>query len=190
VIKAVIFDFFGVICSDEYWQFIQRDSNLRNKFDDLSNSLNLGEIAWDDFVTQLSKKIKQDPKTVNKLFQDRKLNPVLINYIHSLHKKYKTAILSNASQGQIKKILEGTKTEEAFDLIVVSSDLGIMKPDPQIFKYTLKQLGISPAETIFVDDIERYCVAAEEIGIKAIRYENFGQTKKELEKLLAANSDN
>jgi epoxide hydrolase-like predicted phosphatase len=115
---------------------------------------------------------------------------VLINYIHSLHKKYKTAILSNASQGQIKKILEGTKTEEAFDLIVVSSELGIMKPDPQIFKYTLKQLGISPAETIFVDDIERYCVAAEEIGIKAIRYENFGQTKKELEKLLAANSDN
>jgi putative hydrolase of the HAD superfamily len=185
VIKAVIFDFFGVICSDEYWQKIKQDKNLKDQFEDLSESMNLGEIAWADFVSQLAGKLGQDLKTVNALFQERKLNPGLINYIHFLHEKYKTAILSNASQGQIKGILDGTKTEDAFDAIVVSADLRVIKPDRRIFEYVLKQLVVGATEAIFIDDIERYCKAAEGLGIRAIHYKNFEQMKKELEKLLA-----
>jgi putative hydrolase of the HAD superfamily len=190
VIKAIIFDFFGVICSDGYWQSIQKDQRLASQFEDLSKSMNLGKIKWEDFIEQVAEKSHQDPVQVHKLFEERQLNPELISYINDLHSKYKTAILSNASREQLERIIANTNIHDAFDEIVVSSDVGAIKPDRRIFELTLQKLQVEPGETVFIDDIDIYVQAAAQFGMKAIQYQTFQQMKSELEKLLSTATDN
>jgi putative hydrolase of the HAD superfamily len=67
----------------------------------------------------------------------------------------------------------------------------MVKPDEKIFKLSMSRLQVLPEEAIFIDDISLYVCAAQNLGIKTILYNNFGQMKAELARLLAsANSNN
>ncbi|MDQ3728854.1 MAG: HAD family phosphatase [Actinomycetota bacterium] len=71
--------------------------------------------------------------------------------------------------------------DEIFELVVDSAFVGMRKPEPEIYRLTLKRLReLDPAELgdlefsecLFVDDIEVNCVAARELGIHAVRFES------------------
>ncbi|MEX1059185.1 MAG: HAD-IA family hydrolase [Candidatus Saccharimonadales bacterium] len=112
-------------------------------------------------------------------------NKVLLSYIRTeLKPKYKIGIISNAVSDWIAEILEAEDVK-LFDDIVISYKVGINKPNPTIYQISLKNLGVMPEETVFIDDIEAYCEAARAVGMQAILYQDFEQMKKELEKLLA-----
>lgn len=57
-----------------------------------------------------------------------------------------------------------------FEDIVVSGEIGLKKPDPQIFRHLFDRHGLSPAETLFIDDSERNVTAAAELGMPALRF--------------------
>jgi epoxide hydrolase-like predicted phosphatase len=191
VIKAIIFDFFGVICSDEYWQFVKADKNdTDGQFNKLSNDLNLGNISWDDFVDEVARDTGQEEEQVRKMYGSQKINPDMVRLIGTLRKKYKTALLTNANKEQLHQIIQGIGLEKVFNEIVVSSDVGMVKPDERIFKLTLSKLQVDPQEAVFIDDISRYVYAAKDIGMHGIVYSDYGQMKAELMRLIAPSSDN
>jgi HAD superfamily hydrolase (TIGR01509 family) len=70
-----------------------------------------------------------------------------------------------------------------FDLQVFSSEVGLTKPDPEIYRHTLRALETDPSDAIFVDDRVANIEAAEEIGITTVKYESRDQLRKEMEKL-------
>jgi putative hydrolase of the HAD superfamily len=74
--------------------------------------------------------------------------------------------------------------------LVVSGDLGYVKPEAEAYEFTAKQLGVAPEQCIFVDDRIGYVEGAAALGMKAIKYINFKQMKSEIEKILANGSDN
>lgn len=184
MIKAIIFDFFGVICSDEYWQFVKDDKDSGGDFDRLSNNLNMGKTSWADFVQQVANDTGQDVEKVKRMYETQKIQPEMVAFIGRLRDKYKTALLTNANTEQLAPLIEGAGLKKIFDEIIISSEVGIAKPDPRIFQITLARLKIEPQEAIFIDDISRYTDAASAIGIKSIHYQNFPQMKKELDQLL------
>ena len=184
VIKAIIFDFFGVICSDEYWQFVGEDKNFKAGFHQLADSVNLGKIDWQDFINEVAEETGQDVEAVIKLYESEKINPRLLAYVAKLHKTYKTAILTNASADFLEPLADRFHLDRLFDEIIISSKLGIIKPDPRIFEHTLKALDTRPAEAVFIDDISYNIEAAAELGMLTIFYENFTQMKEELEELV------
>jgi putative hydrolase of the HAD superfamily len=55
---------------------------------------------------------------------------------------------------------------------VISSEIGINKPDPEIYKYALKVSGSLANESIFVDDLENNLIPAKDLGIETILYTN------------------
>lgn len=57
-----------------------------------------------------------------------------------------------------------------FDGIVISGDIGLVKPDPAIFKYILQNYRLDPSETLFIDDQTENVEMAQEMGIHSIRY--------------------
>ncbi len=57
-----------------------------------------------------------------------------------------------------------------FDGIVISGDVGLVKPDPAIFEYILKKYDLKPSDTIFIDDQPENIDAAQAMGIYSIRY--------------------
>ncbi|MDB5160875.1 MAG: HAD-superfamily hydrolase, subfamily variant 3 [Candidatus Saccharibacteria bacterium] len=188
MIKAVIFDFFGVICSDEYWNFVKEDKNADGDFNKLSADLNLGHISWRDFVSEVAKDTGQDIAKVRQMYESQKVHPEMVAFIGKLHERYKTALISNASTEHLAPILEQGGLKKVFNEIIISSELGIAKPDPRIFQIALARLQVEPHEAVFIDDISRYIYAAKELGINTILYDNFGQMKTELVRLLTNES--
>lgn len=190
MIKAVIFDFYGVLCGDDYWQVVKANRDAPGKFRDLADSMHLGKITWHEFVERSAVESGQDPKEVDRLFEAEKINVHLANYIEKLHKDYKTALLSNASGPFLRQILHRTNLMKLFDVLVISSEVGLIKPDPEIYKYALKKLGVRAEEAVFIDDSAPRAEGAAKVGIKTIVYKDFPQAKSELDRVLSAVSDN
>ncbi len=57
-----------------------------------------------------------------------------------------------------------------FDDVLCSGDVGLMKPDPAVFRLSASRLGVEPADCAYVDDMERHVVAARSVGMRAHRY--------------------
>lgn len=97
-----------------------------------------------------------------------------------------TAILSNMGHD----VLENMKREfdwlPRFDVLVWSYRLHIVKPDPAIYHYVLKELGTLPEETLFLDDRMVNIQAALALGFKAIQFSTVERLRKDL---LAAGLD-
>ena len=70
-----------------------------------------------------------------------------------LKQKYRLAFISNYPCGEsVRESLKKNRLSEMFESIVISGDLGIVKPHPRIFKQCLKELDISPEKSLYVGD--------------------------------------
>ena len=72
-----------------------------------------------------------------------------------------------------------------FDTVVVSAEVGMIKPNLDIFEITAQKMSVKPSECVFTDDSEVYCEAARSSGMRGIHYQDFGQFKSELEQILS-----
>ncbi len=68
--------------------------------------------------------------------------------------------------------------------IVISSEVGAIKPEPEIFELALKRLGSMPQESIFIDDNPNYVEAAQKLGMQGITYTDFDSFEQQLQNLL------
>ncbi len=99
--------------------------------------------------------------------------PGVAEALQTLHGRYKLAIISNATSQLPRLALEKAGLIKFFQLVVISRDLGIRKPDPKIFQYVLEKLGVRPEETIHVGDLmEQDVVGAKAAGIKTVWIKN------------------
>jgi 2-haloacid dehalogenase len=94
--------------------------------------------------------------------------------------KYKLYALTNWSAELFPIALERYEFLHWFDGRVVSGEEKMRKPFPEFYKVLLDRFGVLPHETLFIDDNLRNIKAAEELGIRSIRFENPEQLKKEL----------
>ena len=74
--------------------------------------------------------------------------------------------------------------DELFDITVISGEVGIRKPDPAIFALASRRLGIEAGRCVFVDDLDKNIVAAEEAGMTGILHRNAETTIPQMAKLL------
>lgn len=91
----------------------------------------------------------------------------------------RTALLSN-SWGDFypRDLWDGM-----FDVVVISGEVGMRKPEPGIFALTLDQLELSAHECVFVDDLAHNIEAAASLGFVGVRHETYDDTLRELEAL-------
>ena len=83
--------------------------------------------------------------------------------------KYKLAIISNITSNISRLVLKKYDIRQYFDYVVLSRDLGIRKPDPEIFNFTLQNIGVKNYETIHVgDSLEQDIQGAKNVGIKTV----------------------
>ena len=93
---------------------------------------------------------------------------------------YRTFLLSNtnpfvqawAESPQFSKA--GRPLSDYLEKCYCSYEVGIMKPDPAIFEYMLKDAGIAPTETLFLDDSPANIAAASDLGIQTLLVEKNG----------------
>jgi epoxide hydrolase-like predicted phosphatase len=73
--------------------------------------------------------------------------------------------------------------DEMFDVVVISGEVGMRKPEPQIFEHTLDLIGLDPHEVVFVDDLRHNIEAAVEVGMVGVLHTSYAETLTELEAL-------
>jgi HAD superfamily hydrolase (TIGR01509 family) len=73
--------------------------------------------------------------------------------LDALRSRYRMAVLSNFDHGPtVEAALAGFGIRDRFDVVVVSADVGWRKPHPEIFRETLRRMGVSPDQAVFVGD--------------------------------------
>jgi len=92
----------------------------------------------------------------------------LMDSVKSLRPKFRTAILSNAWMGarELFKDVYGIIEGETVDKIITSCELGIAKPDPNIYRHTAKQMDVQLGEILFIDDFKKNIDSASKLGMK------------------------
>jgi putative hydrolase of the HAD superfamily len=73
---------------------------------------------------------------------------------------------------------------DMFDVVVISGEVGMRKPEERIFRHAAGLLGLAPAQCVFIDDIEVNVAAAEALGMTAILHHDPAATIARLGELL------
>ncbi len=183
MIKAVIFDVGGVLIRTEdrsQRQNLEKEFNLSNGQSDhlvfnsdMGQKAQKGEISDQELWAWIAEQLQPNEDIHD--FQDRfwagdELDETLIDFIRALQTSYQTAIISNATDALRESLTDKHKIANAFDLIVVSAEEMVMKPDPEIYQITLDKLDRQPEECIFIDDFAHNVDAARELGFSAIHF--------------------
>ena len=74
--------------------------------------------------------------------------------------------------------------EELFDTAVISAEVGLHKPQPEIYRLAAERLAVPPERCVFVDDLRENCEGAEEVGMTAILHREPAASIVRIEELL------
>jgi putative hydrolase of the HAD superfamily len=93
----------------------------------------------------------------------------------------KTGLISNSwGRGRYDR----DAFDELFDGVVISGEVGLFKPQPEIFRLGAERVGLGPADCVFVDDLVENCEGAEAVGMTAVLHRGADGTLERLEQLL------
>ena len=196
-IKAVFFDLGGVIVRTEFQtprqQLADRlgiDYDDLNKlvFDsDTSNRASVGEISseehWLSVIQRLRRPAEERQSIRDEFFAGDIVDRTLVEYIRSLRPRHKTGLISNA-WGDLRNFIVREKFDDAFDKMIISAEVGAMKPEPKIFQIALQQFGVKPEEAVFVDDFYVNIQGCEKVGIRGIHFKDPETALQQLKELL------
>lgn len=198
MVKAVITDHGGVLSSRqetpgalERWRAqlgLDEDSFRLALFDpDLGRRIALGTMAPSEGSKLIAQKLGIDVATLQVLRKECWSAPLInrefVEFLVSLKPLHRVACLTNWGL-DARETLKERGLNGAFDLIVISAEEGLAKPDARIFEITLERLGVAAKEAIFVDDSEEYVEAASRLGLHALRFQGTQRTIREVRKFL------
>lgn len=189
MIKAIIFDCFGVLVGKGFnrtYSLAGGDPVKDEAFiKDILDRANRGLLSNEEFDVAVSEKLNVSLEAWQRAV-DKADSPdeQLLGYIKELHRSYRTAVLSNSNRGVLKYRISSVWLEDCFDKVIVSAEIGLVKPDPQIYSLAARRLGVELEECVFIDDKTDFVEAASQLNMKAILYTNFNNLKKELGGLL------
>jgi epoxide hydrolase-like predicted phosphatase len=192
-IRAVFFDFGGVLMRTEYQAPRQKLAERFNMdYDEIDKAVfncdsarraSLGEIAEDEHWASVLKRFKL-PASEAQSFRDQffggdMIDRDLVEYIRSLRGSVHTGLISNAWSG-LRDFLAEKKLLDLFDTVLISAEVGVVKPSAKIYQLALEQAGVSAEEAVFVDDFPENIVACQKAGMTGIL---FNDPEKSLDRL-------
>ncbi len=119
---------------------------------------------------------------LDRMGESLRLEQRMIDAVRTAHRGgVRTALLSN-SWGL--HYYPHDLLAELFDEIFISGEVGLRKPEEEIYVLAARGLGLEPPDCVFVDDIEVNLHAAERLGMRTLLHEDPDRTIRELEELL------
>ncbi len=188
-IKAIVFDFGAVLINIDYQKTIDEFAKLgitnfelffsKAQQNQLFNLLETGLISITNFYKELATYL---PKDTPQYKMEQAWNAMLldlpkrrIDFIYQLNKKYSCYLLSNTNGIHANKFFEvmesavgKTYFHQAFNGVYLSHQIGLRKPEPEIFNYVTQSAGLKPYEILFIDDSPQHIVGAEKFGWQTI----------------------
>ena len=190
MIKAIIFDCFGVLLTDvnreRHNKIAQTDPAAAQAIEDVFEDSNRGKITREESARRMGEILHVDPAEILATSDAGEVrNQALIDFIKTLRPNYKLAMLSNVrGRASLDRRFNPNELDELFEVVVASGDVGIVKPERQIYELTAEKLGVDPHDCVMIDDIPEYCDGAEAIGMRAVRFISTEQCIADLSALI------
>jgi len=176
MIKAIIFDCFGVLLGNAYKMHLTEvekvDPERAKEIRAINHASDMGILTREETASAISELFGME--TEEFLAEQDAIevpNAELLQYIATLKQNYKIGLLSNIStRNRLGIRFEPGVLDAHFDTIVASGDEGYVKPQPEVYEITATRLGVAPHECVMVDDIAEYCEGARSVGMQAIQF--------------------
>jgi len=189
MIKAIIFDCFGVLVTDSLDVIINSNGLSENQKDEIKSyvsAANKGSISVAEYRSEVANILNMEYEDLNSAIKNGEIKDEnLLEYIRELKKEYKIGLLSNVtSMDSLKSRFAENELEDNFDVVVASGQIGYAKPEAEAYEITADKLGVSLSECVMIDDRDEYVNAAVGIGMKGIVYSGIDDLRKELKDIL------
>jgi putative hydrolase of the HAD superfamily len=113
--------------------------------------------------------------------------PETVRLVRALRQRgYDIYCLSNMPGPFYEHLRQRHTFWDVFRGVVVSGEIQLMKPEPEIYLHLLERFGLQPAQSVFIDDLQVNVDAAKGVGLHALRFQNAAQCQQEFDELLNA----
>jgi putative hydrolase of the HAD superfamily len=196
IFRAVFFDFGGVLTTDvwdSFADFCRREGLEPGTVKELFRTdpdairelrqLEMGEITENEFEQAFGRRLglKDPVHLIDSMFAGMKPDEPMVAAVKDLRAAGLLAgLISNSwSTAHYDRQL----LAELFDTAVISAEVHMHKPQPEIYRLAADRLGVEPRKCIFVDDLRENCEGAEAVGMTAVRHRNAEESIAKLAQL-------
>jgi epoxide hydrolase-like predicted phosphatase len=198
-LEGLLVDFGGVLTTniwDSFRAFCDAEGLEREKLKKLFREdpealallrrLEVGELDEDEFSEGFGPLLGISPERheglVDRLFAGMEPEESMFEALRRARRAgLKTGMVSNSwGRGRYDR----STFDELFDGVVISGEVGLHKPQPQIFELGAERIGLHPTKCVFVDDLRENCDGAEAVGMVAVLHRGPDETLVRLEELL------
>lgn len=196
--RAVIVDFGGVLVRSEDpspRETLARELGMTVEelealifASDLSLQAQRGELPEPEFWKAIGERLgirtaEEIHRVRQRFFAGDRLNEPLVEALRRWKGQVALGLISNAWSG-LREVLRRLRLLDLFDEVVISAEVGLLKPDPRIYLLALERLRVPPEAAAFVDDLPGNVQAACALGLYGIHFRDTLEALRELEKWL------
>ena len=141
-----------------------------------------GRVEEAHFERILAGRLGVEPEgLIDRLFAGMAMEEAMVEAVASAKLAgIRTGLLSNSWGTRYDR----TRWDELFDVLVISGEEGIRKPEPAIYELAADRLGLPPDEIVFVDDLPHNLEPARDLGMATVHHKEPESTLLDLERLL------
>lgn len=185
MIKAILFDFDGVLTTDatgslSICNYICKKTGLdietfENEYYKYNDDLLYGKINHEDIWDKLCKELnlKIDINILYESFINTPIDVKMMDFIDELKKQnYKIGIVTDNKKDRIDDIVKYYDWNKIFDSITVSADIGSGKDCDEIFMKTIECLNVNAEECVFIDNQEKNLIIPKSMGMNVIYFDH------------------
>lgn len=183
-IRAVLWDLGGVLVRTEdrsarrAWE--RRHGLAEGGLDDLIFGSAAGQQAarglvpeeevWRSAAQRLGLDDAGRERLRREFFSGDRLDEALMDYIRRLRPARRVGMITNAWRSVRPALERHWRIADAFDPLVISAEVGLLKPDPGIYQLALQALGLPAGQVLFVDDFAENVEGARAAGLQALQF--------------------
>jgi FMN phosphatase YigB (HAD superfamily) len=196
-IDSVFFDLGGVLLRTEHQAprehlaerlHLSYEDLMKMVFEsDSARQTSLGRITtdqhWQFVASRLGRPASEIASIRDEFFGGDVLDLELLGYIRSLRPLHRTGLISNGWP-DVRDYIIRNKFDDAFDTITISAEVGVLKPDPEIYALALRQLDTEAHRCVLVDDTPKNVEAAIALGMAGVIFRDPYQMRLDLQAML------
>ena len=195
--RGLLVDFGGVLTTDVFASFrafceaegllpeTVRDRFMKDPLArELLADLETGRLTEEEFEPKFAAVLEIDDHSglIDRLFSGMQPDEDMVEAVRAAKRAgVRTGLISNSwGKGRYDR----SAFPDLFDGVVISGEVGIRKPDPEIYRRGADAVGLPPEQCVFVDDLRGNLKPARELGMATVHHTQAAETIAELERLL------
>jgi len=197
--EGLLLDFGGVVTTDFFASLGAHCERLGLPHDSFRNlvttdpvgrelyhQVERGELSQPDFEEKIAQLLGVQPSgLIQGLLADLRPEPVMAEVVaRARTARIRVGVITNSWGTAPYDPYAVYQLDQRFDAVVISSQVGLRKPEPAIYRLAADELAVPLGRIVFVDDIVANLQPAHELGMAVIHHVDPARTVRELERLL------